>query len=61
MIFTKIPLCGLSFRLCAFAVKTTIQNSEERVQLKVMSPPESFLFILSLSSFSLPVPDERER
>jgi hypothetical protein len=29
MIFTKVPLCGLSFRLCAFAVKTTIQNSEE--------------------------------
>jgi hypothetical protein len=29
MIFTKVPLCGLSLRLCAFAVKTTIQNSEE--------------------------------
>jgi hypothetical protein len=37
MIFTKVPLCGLvrpvaslgTFRLCAFAVKTTIQNSEE--------------------------------
>jgi hypothetical protein len=32
-----------------------------RVQQEVKSSPESFLFPLSLSSFSPPVPDERER
>jgi hypothetical protein len=32
-----------------------------RRQLKVVSPPESFLFLLSLSSFSPLIPDERER
>jgi hypothetical protein len=31
------------------------------MQPKVMPPPESFLFLLSLSSLSPPVPDERER